>query len=118
MNRYLDVSEFRQNLAESYSNTGRPPIDPELMARLLIIGYCYGIRSERRLCEEISMNLTYRWLCRLGLQDKVPDHSSFSKNRHGRFRDRDTFRKLFDSVLRCRMAEGLVHGEDLRLTRA
>lgn len=111
VDRYLDLSEFRQNLAESYSNTGRPSIDPELMARMLIIGYCYGIRSERRLCEEVGMNLAYRWFCRLGLKDKVPDHSSFSKNRHGRFRDHDAFRQLFDSVLRRCMAEGLVRGE-------
>lgn len=111
VDRYLDLSEFRQHLAESYSNTGRPSIDPELMARMLIIGYCYGIRSERRLCEEVSMNLAYRWFCRLGLKDKVPDHSSFSKNRHGRFRDHDAFRQLFDSVLRRCMAEGLVRGE-------
>ena len=111
VDRYLDLSEFRQNLAESYSHTGRPSIDPELMARMLIIGYCNGIRSERRLCEEVSMNLAYRWFCRLGLKDKVPDHSSFSKNRHGRFRDHDAFRKLFDSVLRRCMAEGLVQGE-------
>lgn len=111
VDRYLDLSEFRQNLADSYSHTGRPSIDPELMARMLIIGYCYGIRSERRLCEEVSMNLAYRWFCRLGLKDKVPDHSSFSKNRHGRFRDHDAFRTLFDSVLRRCMAEGLVQGE-------
>lgn len=111
VDRYLDLSEFRENLAESYSHTGRPSVDPELMARMLIIGYCYGIRSERRLCEEVGMNLAYRWFCRLGLKDKVPDHSSFSKNRHGRFRDHDAFRQLFDSVLRRCMAEGLVQGE-------
>jgi transposase len=111
VDRYLDLSEFRENLAESYSHTGRPSVDPELMARMLIIGYCYGIRSERRLCEEVSMNLAYRWFCRLGLRDKVPDHSSFSKNRHGRFREHDAFRQLFDSVLRRCMAEGLVQGE-------
>lgn len=79
VDRYLDLSEFRANLSDSYSHTGRPSIDPELMARMLIIGYCYGIRSERRLCEEVSMNLAYRWFCRLGLKEKVPDHSSFSK---------------------------------------
>jgi transposase len=111
VDRYLDLSEFRENLAESYSHTGRPSVDPELMARMLIIGYCFGIRSERRLCEEVSMNLAYRWFCRLRLKDKVPDHSSFSKNRHGRFRDHDAFRQLFDSVLRRCMAEGLVQGE-------
>jgi transposase len=111
VDRYLDLSEFRQHLAGSYSHTGRPSIDPELMARMLIIGYCYGIRSERRLCEEVSVNLAYRWFCRLGLKDKVPDHSSFSKNRHGRFRDHDAFRQLFDTVLQRCMAEGLVQGE-------
>jgi transposase len=111
VDRYLDLSEFRLCLTDSYSHTGRPSIDPELLARMLIIGYCYGIRSERRLCEEVSMNLAYRWFCRLGLRDKVPDHSSFSKNRHGRFRDHDAFRQLFDSVLRRCMVEGLVQGE-------
>lgn len=79
VDRYLDLSEFRGNLAVSNSHTGRPSIDPELIARMLIIGYCYGIRSERRLCEEVSMNLAYRWFCRRGLKDKVPDHSSFRR---------------------------------------
>jgi len=111
VDHFLDLSEFRQHMAGSYSHTGRPSIDPELMIRMLIIGYCYGVRSERRLCEEVSVNLSYRWFCRLGLKDKVPDHSSFSKNRHGRFRDSDAFRDLFDSVLRRCIAEGLVRGE-------
>jgi transposase len=111
VDHYLDLSEFREQLAGSYSHTGRPSIDPELMIRMLIIGYCYGIRSERRLCEEVSVNLSYRWFCRLGMKDKVPDHSSFSKNRHGRFRDNDTFRQLFDSVLQRCIIEGLVRGE-------
>jgi transposase len=109
--RFLDLSEFRQSLAGSYSHTGRPSIDPELMIRMLIIGYCYGIRSERRLCEEVILNLAYRWFCRLGLTGKVPDHSTFSKNRHGRFRNNDTFRQLFETVLRRCMAEGLIRGE-------
>ena len=72
---------------------GRPSIDPELMIRMLIVGYCFGIRSERRLCEEVHLNLAYRWFCRLGLDGAVPDHSTFSKNRHGRFRDSDLLRK-------------------------
>src|SRR3546814_2290921 len=81
------------------------------MIRMLIIGYCMGIRSERRLCEEVHLNLAYRWFCRLGLDGAVPDHSTFSKNRHGRFRDSDLLRKLFEmTVSRC-MAEGLVGGE-------
>jgi len=111
INQFLDLSELRQHLAEHYSSTGRPSIDPELMIRMLVIGYCFGIRSERRLCEEVHLNLAYRWFCRLGLEDSIPDHSTFSKNRHGRFRDSDTFRHVFESVLRRCMAEGLVRGE-------
>ncbi len=94
----LDLSELRQHLTEYYSHTGRPSIDPELMMRILIIGYSYGIRSERRLCEEVHLNLAYRWFCRLGLEDAVPDHSTFSKNRHGRFRESGVFRWMFDEV--------------------
>lgn len=111
IDRFLDLSELRQHLAGHYSNTGRPSIDPELMIRMLVIGYCFGIRSERRLCEEVHLNLAYRWFCRLGLEDKIPDHSTFSKNRHGRFRESDTFRHVFESVLRRCMTEGLVEGE-------
>jgi transposase len=111
INQYLDLNELHQHLAEHYSNTGRPSIDPELMIRMLIIGYSFGIRSERRLCEEVHLNLAYRWFCRLGLEDKVPDHSTFSKNRHGRFRDSGVFRHLFETVLQRCMNEGLVRGE-------
>lgn len=111
VDRYLDLTEFRIHLSEFYSHTGRPSVDPELIIRMLIIGYCYGIRSERRLCEEVHLNLAYRWFCHLGLRDKVPDHSTFSKNRHGRFRDSDAFRQLFESVLRRCITEGLVRGE-------
>lgn len=107
----LDLSTLRESLSPFYSHTGRPSIDPEVMLRMLIVGYCYGIRSERRLCEEVHLNLAYRWFCRLGLEGTVPDHSTFSENRHGRFRDSDTFRKLFESVLQRCMAEGLVGGE-------
>jgi len=111
VDRFLDLSELRQHLAPFYSHTGRPSVDPELMIRMLLVGYCFGIRSERRLCEEVHLNLAYRWFCRLGLEDKVPDHSSFSKNRHGRFRESDVFRYLFESVVQRCMAEGLVRGE-------
>ena len=111
IDRFLDLSELRRHLADYYSYTGRPSIAPELMLRMLVIGYCFGIRSERRLCEEVHLNLAYRWFCRLGLENPVPDHSTFSKNRHGRFRDGDTFRYLFESVLQRGMAEGLVRGE-------
>ena len=107
----LDLSDLRAHLADFYSPIGRPSIDPELMVRMLVVGYCYGIRSERRLCEEVHLNLAYRWFCRLGLEDEVPNHSTFSKNRHGRFRDSDLFRWLFNEVLRRCMAAGLVKGE-------
>jgi transposase len=108
---FLDLSDLREHLATYYSHTGRPSVDPEVLIRMLIVGYCYGIRSERRLCEEVHLNLAYRWFCRLGLEGKVPDHSTFSENRHGRFRESDTFRHLFELVLRRCMAEGLVGGE-------
>ena len=97
--RYLDLGGLRQHLAPFYSHTGRPSVDPELMMRMLLVGYCFGIRSERRLCEEVHLNLAYRWFCRLGLEDAVPDHSTFSKNRHGRFRQSDAFRHVFETVL-------------------
>src|SRR6202166_892403 len=111
IDRFVDLSDVRNYLAPFYSSTGRPSIDPELLVRMLLVGYCYGIRSERRLCEEVHLNLAYRWFCRLGLDGEVPDHSTFSKNRHGRFRDCDLLRKLFETVVRRCMAEGLVGGE-------
>jgi transposase len=111
IDRFLDLGELRRQLAPFYSHTGRPSVDPELMVRMLIVGYSFGIRSERRLCEEVHLNLAYRWFCRLGLEDAVPDHSSFSKNRHGRFRESDAFRHVFESVVQRCMTEGLVGGE-------
>jgi transposase len=108
---FLNLNHLRQYLSNYYSHTGRPSVDPELMIRMLIIGYCFGIRSERRLCEEVQVNLAYRWFCRLGLEDEIPNHSTFSKNRHGRFRESDTFRHLFETVLQRCMKEGLVQGE-------
>ena len=103
--------ELRETLVTFYSEIGRPSIDPELMIRMLIIGYCYGIRSERRLCEEVELHLAYRWFCRLDLDDQVPDHSTFSVNRHGRFRDSDILRQVFEAVVRACMDAGLVKGE-------
>ena len=111
IDRFLNLGGLRRHLAPFYSDTGRPSIDPELMVRMLIVGYSFGIRSERRLCEEVHLNLAYRWFCRLGLEDTVPDHSTFSKNRHGRFRESDAFRHLFESVVERCMKEGLVGGE-------
>lgn len=111
VDRFPDLGDLRQHLAPFYSHTGRPSIDPELMIRMLVVGYCLGIRSERRLCEEVHLNLAYRWFCRLGLEDRVPDHSTFSKNRHGRFRQSDALRFVFETVLRRCMVEGLVRDE-------
>src|ERR1700681_3254771 len=105
------LGELREKLVPFYSEIGRPSIDPELMIRMLIIGYCYGIRFERRLCEEVELHLAYRWFCRLDLDDKVPDHSTFSVNRHGRFRDSDLFRQVFEAVVRACKDAGLVKGE-------
>ena len=87
IDRFVELEGVRRELAPFYSEGGRPSIDPELMIRMLIVGYCFGIRSERRLCEEVHLNLGYRWFCRLGLDGAVPDLSTFSKNRHGRFRE-------------------------------
>ena len=113
IDRFVELGELRREMAPFYSAIGRPSVDPELMIRMLIVGYCFGIRSERRLCEEVHLNLAYRWFCRLGLDGDVPDHSTFSKNRHGRFRDSDLLRRLFETVLRRCMDEGLVGGENL-----
>jgi transposase len=122
IDRFVDLSGIREHLRPFYSETGRPSIDPELMIRMLIIGYCMGIRSERRLCDEVHLNLAYRWFCGLGLDGDVPDHSTFSKNRHGRFRDSDLLRRLFETTVERCMAEGLVGGEgfavDASLIRA
>jgi len=111
IDRFVDLSDVRGHLAPFYSTTGRPSVAPELLIRMLIVAYCCGIRSERRLCEEVHLNLAYRWFCRLGLEGAVPDHSTFSKNRHGRFRDSDLLRHIFETVVSRCMAEGLVGGD-------
>lgn len=108
----LNFDRVRSLLAANhYSSTGRPSIDPELMLSMLLIGYAYGIRSERRLCCEMHLKPAYRWFCRLGLEGAVPDHSTFSKNRYGRFRESDVYRVLFEEVVIPCMSAGLVGGE-------
>ena len=107
----LDLSWLRGEMKPSYSHLGCPSVCPELMVRMLLVGYCYSIRSERRLCQEVKLNLAYRWFCRLGLEDKVPHHSTFSVNRHGRFRESDLLRKVFEEVVCACMKAGLVGGE-------
>jgi transposase len=105
------LADLREKLASFYSDNGRPSIDPELMMRMLLVGYCYGIRSERRLCEEVKLHLAYRWFCKLDLDDKVPHHSTFSVNRLGRFRESDILRHVFERVVAACIDAGLVKGE-------
>ena len=111
LDNILRFDGIRAALAPYYSHTGRPSIDPELMLRMMLVGYAYGIRSERRLCEEVHLNLAYRWFCRLGLEGKVPDSSTFSKNRYGRFQQSGIYRKLFEEVVRQCQSAGLVGGD-------
>jgi transposase len=105
------LGDVREQLQPYYSEIGRPSVDPELMLRMLIIGYCYGLRSERKLTQEVELHLAYRWFCRLDLDDKVPHHSTFSENRLHRFRESDVFRHIFERVVATCMATGLVKGE-------
>jgi transposase len=95
----LDLSWLRSELAPHYSSMGRPSIDPELMIRMLVVGYVFAIRSERLICREVQVNLAYRWFCKLGIEDAVPDHSAFSRARNERFREGDVFRRVFERVV-------------------
>src|SRR5271169_4862474 len=118
----LDLDWVHKELAPYYSHTGRPSIDPVLMIRMLIVGYVFAIRSERRLCSEVQVNLAYRWFCKLGIEDGIPDHSVFSRARHERFRQSDALRRVFEGVVSKCIAAGLVGGEgfsiDASLIRA
>jgi transposase len=107
----LDLSWLRSELSPHYSSMGRPSIDPELMIRMLIVGYVFAIRSERLICREVQVNLAYRWFCRLGIEDSVPNHSAFSRARNERFREGDVFRRVFERVVEACLAAGLVGGE-------
>src|SRR5215475_2651506 len=107
----LDLSWIRSELAPFYPEMGRPSIDPELMLRMLIIGYAFAIRSERAICRDVQVNLAYRWFCGLSIEDKIPDHSTFSRARHERFRESDMFRRVFERVVEACIAAGLVGGE-------
>jgi transposase len=107
----LDLSWVHSELAPHYSHTGRPSVDPELMIRMLILGYVFAIRSERALCREVQLNLAYRWFCGLGIEDKIPDHSAFTRARNERFRSHDIFRFAFERVVEACIKAGLVGGE-------
>jgi transposase len=107
----LDLSWVHRELRPYYSHTGRPSIDPVLMIRMLLVGYVFALRSERRLCSEVQVNLAYRWFCKLSVEDKIPDHSVFSRARHERFRESDALRRVFEGVVAMCIAAGLVGGE-------
>lgn len=107
----LDLSWVHGELAPYYSVLGRPSIDPALMIRMLIVGYVFAIRSERALCREVQVNLAYRWFCGLSIEDRLPDHSAFSRARNERFRDSDIFRRVFERVVEACINAGLVGGE-------
>ena len=107
----LDLSWVHDEFAPHYSTTGRPSIDPVLMIRMLIVGYVFAIRSERALCREVQVNLAYRWFCGLSIEDRLPDHSAFSRARNERFRDSDIFRQVFERVVAACIEAGLVGGE-------
>lgn len=113
IHRYVDLGFIRKKVAHLYSHTGRPSIDPEVLLRMLLIGYLYGITSERRLCEEVKMHLGYRWFVGLDLEDEVPDHSTFSHNRHDRFHESTLFQDIFDEIVTQCMTHGLVKGTHL-----
>ena len=106
----LDLSWVSRELAPYYSHTGRPSVDPELMIRMLIVGYVFAIRSERQLCSEVQVNMAYRLFCGLGLEDPIPNHSVFSRARHERFREADVLRRVFECVVGTCIEKGLVDG--------
>ena len=111
--KHISFTFVREKLKDSYSDTGRPSIDPELLLRILLIGYLYGITSERKLVEELRMHLAWRWFTGLGFDQEIPHHSTFSKNRHGRFQESKLFEELFEQIVRQCVEVGLVKGEDL-----
>jgi len=113
VDKHIDLGFIRAKVKHLYSHTGRPSVDPEIILRMLLIGYLYGITSERRLCEEVKMHIGYRWFVGLNLEDKVPDHSTFSKNRHERFSESDVFQRVFDEIINQCMAKGLLTGKHL-----
>jgi transposase len=114
----LDLTWLHAALAPYYPSLGRPSIDPELMIRMLVVGYVFAIRSERALCREVKVNLAYRWFCKLSIEDQIPDHSAFSRARNERFCDSDTFRRVFERVVGACIGAGLVGGEGFAVMRA
>ena len=113
IDRHVNFEFIRAKLKGSYSDRGRPSIDPELLLRLLLVGYLYGVTSERKLVEELRMHLAWRWFTGLGFEQEIPHHSTFSKNRHGRFQESNLFQELFERIVEQCIAAGLVEGEQM-----
>jgi transposase len=113
IDRHVSFEFVREKLRDSYSETGRPSIDPEVLLRMLLIGYLYGVTSERRLVEELRMHLAWRWFTGLGFDQEIPNHSTFSKNRHGRFQESNVFQDLFERIVDQCVQAGLVNGEHM-----
>src|SRR6266853_1533927 len=113
IDRHVNFEFIRAKLKDSYSDTGRPSIDPELLLRMLLVGYLYGVTSERKLVEELRMHLAWRWFTGLGFDQEIPHHSTFSKNRHGRFQESKLFEQLFEQIVRQCVEVGLVQGKHL-----
>ena len=113
IDQHISFDFVRERLKESYSDTGRPSIDPELLLRILLIGYLYGVTSERKLVEELRMHLAWRWFTGLSFDQEIPHHSTFSKNRHGRFQESKLFEQLFEQIVRQCVEVGLVRGDNL-----
>jgi len=113
IDQHIDFGFVRERLKDSYSDTGRPSIDPELLLRIVLIGYLYGISIERKLIEELRMHLAWRWFTGLGFDEEIPHHSTFSKNRHGRFQESRLFEQLFERIVAQCLEVGLVRGDRL-----
>src|SRR5215510_15275709 len=113
IDRHVSFEFVREKLRDSYSETGRPSVDPEVLLRILLLGYLYGITSERRLVEELRMHLAWRWFTGLGFDQEIPNHSTFSKNRHGRFQESNLFQELFERIVEQCIQAGLVQGEQM-----
>src|SRR6516225_3563243 len=113
IDKHISFSFVRERLKDSYSETGRPSIDPERLLRILLIGYLYGIASERKMVEELRMHLAWRWFTGMGFDQEIPHHSTFSKNRHGRFQESNLFEQLFEQIVRQCLEVGLVEGKHL-----
>ena len=113
IDRHVDLDFIRAKLKNSYSDMGRPSIDPELLLRMLLVGYLYGVTSERKLAEELRMHLAWRWFTGLGFDQEIPHHSTFSKNRHGRFQESNLFQEIFEEIVARCVEAGLVKGEHM-----